>query len=224
MRAALLLTVAASALRAQAAPTPHAAAYARELLRAKLPCLGCHEYQGEGGKLAPSLTDVGTRRSAAYIRAVIEDPQRRVPGAAMPRHAMPAADRERVIALLAQGAHGADVPPVAPPATTSAIDGNALYLKWCAGCHGAAGNGDGPNAANLPVRPARHADAAMMSARSDDALYDVIAVGGAPYGRSPRMPAFGATLTPVEIRALVAQIRARCHCSGPAWSRAGGSP
>ena len=30
-------------------------------------------------------------------------------------------------------------------------------------------------------------------------LFDVIAVGGPPYGRSARMPAFGGSLTPAEI-------------------------
>jgi mono/diheme cytochrome c family protein len=37
--------------------------------------------------------------------------------------------------------------------------------------------------------------------------------------RSPRMPAFGATLSSAEIRALVRHIRALCRCEGPAWSR-----
>lgn len=220
--AAILIAVLTAAAGAQQAQ-PHAATYARELLASKLPCLGCHEYQGDGGRLAPSFTDVGKRRSAAYIRAVIEDPQRRAPGVAMPRHQMPTADRERVIALLSSGATGPDAPAtVAPPVAAVGLDGAVLYGKWCAGCHGAAGKGDGQNAKYHPVPPARHADAKAMSARSDDALYDVIAVGGAPYGRSPRMPAFGASLSPAEIHALVAQIRKLCVCQGPAWSRSGG--
>ena len=41
----------------------------------------------------------------------------------------------------------------------------------------------------------------------------------AAYGKSARMPAFGTTLSPAEIRLLVARIRALCGCSGPAWSR-----
>jgi mono/diheme cytochrome c family protein len=59
----------------------------------------------------------------------------------------------------------------------------------------------------------------MMSARPDDSLFDTIAAGGAVMNRSPRMPAFGATLTPAEIRALVRHIRSLCRCEGPAWSR-----
>jgi mono/diheme cytochrome c family protein len=96
-----------------------------------------------------------------------------------------------------------------------------LYSKWCASCHGARGEGDGVNARYLPTRPAVHASAAAMSARSDDALFDVIAAGGSAAGKSPRMPAFGATLSPAEIRALVAHIRELCRCEGPTWSRDG---
>ncbi|HVZ47954.1 MAG TPA: c-type cytochrome [Gemmatimonadaceae bacterium] len=227
----------AARLGAQAPLTPFEDAEARAIVRLQLPCLGCHELDGEGGRSAPSLTSVGRRRSAAYIAAIIADPQGRVPGAAMPRHEMPASVRDMVTRLLARGAAGADVPPVdaaaggqfsaagvprgSPSATAIRADGAALYAKWCASCHGATGEGDGPNARYLPTPPARHADAATMARRPDDALYDVIAAGGLAWGRSARMPAFGSTLTDGEIRALVGQIRTLCRCVGPAWSRAG---
>ena len=58
-----------------------------------------------------------------------------------------------------------------------------------------------------------------MSARPDDSLFDTIAAGGAVMNRSPRMPAFGATLSAAEIRALVRHIRTLCRCEGPSWSR-----
>lgn len=140
----------------------------------------------------------------------------------MPRHQMPAPVRDLVIRFLSSGATGADVPGIAaPPAGAATASGATLYAKWCASCHGATGQGDGPDARRLPVAPARHADAALMSRRADDSLYDVIAVGGPPYGRSARMPAFGGTLSGAEIRALVAHIRTLCKCQGPGWSRLG---
>jgi len=195
---------------------------AQLLLRTQLPCLGCHELDGDGGTIAPSLSTVRVRRSAAYIRAIIEDPQKTLPGAAMPRHAMPPAVRELIVRFLANGAKGAEGPAItAPPVATLPIKGAVLYAKWCASCHGATGNGDGPNWKRLPVAPAKHADPRVMGTRADDALFDLIAVGGVPYGRSARMPAFGATLSPVEIRALVSHIRTLCNCQGPAWSRQG---
>ena len=194
---------------------------ARALLRTQLSCLGCHELDGDGGRSAPSLTTVGSRRSAAYIRAVIEDPQRTVPAAAMPATHMPAATRELLIRFLSRDASTAAATVAPSPATSPSTppDGAALYGRWCASCHGANGQGDGPNTKFLPVRPAVHANAALMRERPDDTLYDAIAGGGAVMGKSARMPAFGATLSREEIRSVVAQLRVLCRCEGPAWSR-----
>src|SRR5204863_372353 len=74
--------------------TPFKEAKARVLLHTQLPCLGCHELDGEGGRVAPSFTNIAARRNAAYIGAIIDDPQRVVPGAAMPNTPMPASVRE----------------------------------------------------------------------------------------------------------------------------------
>jgi mono/diheme cytochrome c family protein len=181
--------------------------------------------QGDGGRTAPSLTTVAKRRNAGYIRAMIEDPQRIVPGSGMPRTSMPAATRELLIRYIARGAAPGAVPGAVPAQSplvrANAASGPSRYQRWCASCHGVDGNGDGPDTKFLPVPPAMHTSAAKMSARSDDALYDVIAGGGAVMGKSVRMPAFGATLSPDEIRALVAYIRTKCSCVGPAWSRDG---
>lgn len=211
----------ANALGAQGSLTPIQQARARTLIAEQLPCLGCHELDGVGGRTAPSLTTVGQRRSAQYIRDIVTDPQARAPGAAMPRHLMPDGSRELVIRLLADRASGAEVPqpPSPAPAVEARPDGPALYAKWCASCHGTTGAGDGPDARRLPVAPARHADPAAMALRPDDSLYDVIAAGGMPWGRSVRMPAFGASLRAPEIRALVSHIRSLCSCEGPPWSR-----
>ena len=141
----------------------------------------------------------------------------------MPRTAMPASTRELITRYLASQAGNADsaTPVNAAPsaAANGAPNGAALYAKWCAACHGETGRGDGPNAANLPVKPAVHSSREAMSARPDDSLFDTIAAGGAVMNRSPRMPAFGGTLSSADIRALVRHIRALCRCEGPAWSR-----
>ena len=208
-----------------AAPlTPFAERKARALLERQLPCLGCHELDGTGGRIGPSLTSVAQRRSAAYIEAMIADPQRVAPGSAMPKTPMPAETRRIVTALLARGASPGTPPPPSRAHAPAPAAPEALYARWCAACHGAGGAGDGPNAKHLPVRPAAHASAAAMAARPDDALYDAIAAGGAVMGKSPRMPAFGETLAPAEIRSLVVHIRTLCACEGPAWSRDGRAP
>lgn len=192
---------------------------AERLLRDQLPCLGCHEVRGDGGRSAPSLTSLGARRDSAYIRAMIEDPQRFVPGTAMPTIPMAPATRELIIAYFGGSAAGRGTArPTSLQTHADSVSSVTLYRKWCASCHGTLGKGDGPNASYLPRRPAVHADKVEMGQRSDDALFDAIAGGGIVMGKSPRMPAFGQTLTSTEIRQLVRYIRTLCACNGPAWS------
>jgi mono/diheme cytochrome c family protein len=196
-----------------------AAQKAERLLRDKHSCLGCHQLKGEGGQLGPRLDDVRTRRDAAYIATMVSDPQHTKAGAAMPRVRMPASERVLIVRYL--GGDPTKIVEAPTPATAPAADGKVLYAQWCAGCHGATGKGDGPNAKALPVPPANHTNAAAMSARSDDALFDTIEAGGAIMNRHHRMPAFGGTLRTSEIRALVRYIRGLCRCEGPSWSRDG---
>lgn len=214
--AVLLALVGSPVVGAQ--PTAFQRAKAERLLREQLPCLGCHALRGDGGTLAPDLVTVRERRSAAYVAAIIDDPQRTAPGIAMPRTVMPPETRRAVVTYLQTlpGDGSSDARAALPRHNAG---GAGLYARWCAGCHGASGKGDGPNATRLPVRPTAHADAAVMSRRPDDTIYDAIAGGGAIMNRSHRMPAFGATLTDDEIRTLVRYIRTVCGCQGPAWSR-----
>jgi mono/diheme cytochrome c family protein len=201
---------------------------AESLLRDHLPCLGCHTLNGEGGRIGPDLGTVRERRSAAYVAAIIADPQRVVPGSAMPRTPMPDATRDLVTRYLATRPGTAAGPAPAPDAVSATPaaprSGSALYAAHCAACHGATGRGDGPNAAALPVKPAPHASSEAMSRRPDDSLFDTIHGGGAIMNRSPRMPAYGATLSREEIRSLVGHIRELCRCRGPRWSTDRGRP
>ena len=203
--------------------TPFDTLKARALFDRSLPCLGCHALGGIGGRIGPDLATVHQRRSARYIVEMIDDPQRVVPGSAMPRTPLTTSTRALLVRYLARGSVALTPRAVAPPraAPSQAADvvhGATLYARWCTSCHGAQGGGDGPNAQYLPVRPAVHRDAALLSRRSDDQLFDAIAAGGFAMGLSPRMPAFGATLAPPEVRALVAHLRTLCQCRAPAWA------
>lgn len=194
------------------------------LLEQRLPCLGCHRIRGQGGTIGPDLTDVGSRRTPGFIYGMIADPQGTLPGSRMPRTVMP----ERWIELLAQylvSLKGSETrAPLEDPRGTpgdrgwAAIeDPAALYRQACAPCHGVEGKGDGYNAANLPVRPTAHADSAYLATRPDDTLFDGIFAGGYILNKSPRMPAFGASLSREQIRGLVRYLRQLCRCRGPEW-------
>lgn len=80
--------------------------------------------------------------------------------------------------------------------TTAAL---ALYAAQCANCHGRAGRGDGP--AGMALRPPDFTAAAFQSARNDEELRAAIVRGRGA------MPAFGETIRPEGIDALVRLIR-----------------
>lgn len=58
---------------------------AERLLSEKLPCLGCHELDGEGGRIGPSLSSLKDSLPPDYVFAMISDPQNTFPGTVMPR-------------------------------------------------------------------------------------------------------------------------------------------
>jgi cytochrome c oxidase cbb3-type subunit III len=64
--------------RVEAAKPAGDAGRGRELYRAK-GCAGCHIIRGEGGASGPELTEIGARRSAAYLREALIDPAASVP-------------------------------------------------------------------------------------------------------------------------------------------------
>ncbi len=75
----------------------------------------------------------------------------------------------------------------------------AVFVAQCASCHGSAGRGDGPMAAMF--RPADLSSGELQSARSDAELAAAITSGRG------RMPAFGQSLRPEAVGALVRLIR-----------------
>jgi mono/diheme cytochrome c family protein len=74
---------------------------------------------------------------------------------------------------------------------SSLAAGQKIYLKRCLACHGKTGNGDGPDAADLGIHPAKLSDPAI-AAETDGALFWKITVGKKP------MPNYGSRLSPTD--------------------------
>lgn len=69
--------------------------------------------------------------------------------------------------------------------------GQKVYLKRCAACHGKTGNGNGPDAVDLGLDPAKFSDRTLRE-QSDGALFWKITIGKKP------MPGYGSRLSPTD--------------------------
>lgn len=81
-------------------------------------------------------------------------------------------------------------------------EGEGLFQTNCAACHGADGDGKGPDAAGLPVAATNFTDLEMMAGLSDDLLYEAISEG-----KGSAMPAFTEQLSSPEMWALTDYLR-----------------
>ena len=88
------------------------------------------------------------------------------------------------------------------PPTQDAVDNGMFnYMNHCKSCHGENGDGNGPRAANLSVKPTNFTDANLMGEHTDGELFYQIT-----HGRSP-MPSFQGKLTDTDRWELVDYIR-----------------
>lgn len=82
-----------------------------------------------------------------------------------------------------------------PPQKPSIASGKVVYGKFCAGCHGETGRGDGPAAAALIPRPTAFADSPFnhfVHEATHSHLFESVTHG------APPMPAFGKILTEAQ--------------------------
>ena len=97
----------------------------------------------------------------------------------------------------------------APPGVSE--DGRRVFVYYCSGCHGSQGKGDGFSAEALRmkhnIRPRNLTDSVYFAPKSDQQLYETVALGGGHMGKSVFMPAWTYTLKPGQIKDLVAYIR-----------------
>jgi mono/diheme cytochrome c family protein len=86
--------------------------------------------------------------------------------------------------------------------------GRAVNDRYCIRCHDSESTPERvSNFDNLSPAPHQFTDGATYNRFPDLDLVNIINHGGPALGKSPQMPAFGATLKPAEIKAVVSYIR-----------------
>jgi mono/diheme cytochrome c family protein len=86
--------------------------------------------------------------------------------------------------------------------------GKAVDEIYCVRCHSSESTPERvSNFDNLSPSPHQFSDGAALNTISDADLINTITHGGLAVGKSAQMPAYGATLTPAEIRAVIAYMR-----------------
>jgi len=94
--------------------------------------------------------------------------------------------------------------------------GQELYQANCANCHGATGQGDGPDAADLETSLIDITDQLSMVKKSPNDLYQAITAG-----LTPSMPAFADQLSPDQRWALTDYLRSLTFASSRAAAGSG---
>ena len=97
-----------------------------------------------------------------------------------------------------------------PAAAADLVAAKKNFFVLCSRCHGAAGKGDGPQAAALTTKPRDFTDCARMKALSDETLFGAIKNGGEAVHLSKDMPAWKDSIDDAGIHDLVAYVRSRC--------------
>jgi len=90
------------------------------------------------------------------------------------------------------------------PPTGDAASGAGIYKRYCRGCHGVDGQGDGlvfmPHVNNLTKK-------GYIEQLPDQYLRHVILNGGESVGKSAYMPSFAGTLSEQQIADVIAHVR-----------------
>jgi cbb3-type cytochrome c oxidase subunit III len=94
-------------------------------------------------------------------------------------------------------------------------DGRELFVHHCVACHGDEGKGDGPYGKRLlqdhKVTVRNLTDSTYFANKMDKELYAVVALGGGHFRKAVFMPAWTVTLSPAQIKSLVAYVHAISH-------------
>jgi len=86
--------------------------------------------------------------------------------------------------------------------------GKRVFYQYCVWCHADASPAGPSNRSNLTPVPTLLNDGSVLNGRNDEYLQNMITLGGSAMGKSAMMSPYGKTLTPEEIRSVIAFTRA----------------
>jgi mono/diheme cytochrome c family protein len=96
--------------------------------------------------------------------------------------------------------------------------GKRVFYLYCVWCHADASPAGPSNRSNLTPVPALLNDGEKLNSESDEFMQNIITLGGSALGKSAMMPPYGKTLSPDEIKAVIAFTRAIAQ---PAYQKPG---
>lgn len=94
------------------------------------------------------------------------------------------------------------------PLNYQQAEGKRIFYQQCVWCHADQTPAGPSNRSNVTPAPPLWNDGATLNSLSDAFLGKFTALGGSAMGKSAMMPPYGKTLTPTDVRALIAYARA----------------
>jgi mono/diheme cytochrome c family protein len=96
--------------------------------------------------------------------------------------------------------------------------GRRVFYQYCVWCHADASPAGPSNRSNVTPVPPLMNDGEKLNGESDEYMQNIITLGGSALGKSAMMPPYGKTLSPEEIKAVIAFTRAIAQ---PAYQKPG---
>jgi mono/diheme cytochrome c family protein len=96
--------------------------------------------------------------------------------------------------------------------------GKRVFYQYCVWCHADASPAGPSNRSNVTPVPPLMNDGEKLNSESDEYMQNIITLGGSALGKSAMMPPYGKTLSPDEIKAVIAFTRAIAQ---PAYQKPG---